>query len=593
MKEHLILDIESYPNYFLIAIKHLEINQIRTIELKTADARLIDFDDSTFLKNVLELNISIGFNIHNYDFIMIYHCVKLGYTAKQLNELSNRIILNNERFNLNLAHWESIDLINLPLGMHSLKLYAARLNTKSIQSLPYEPNTILTNEQMEDVKQYCINDLQLTQELYQELKLQIDLRAKMSETYGEDLRSKSDAQIAEFIIRTKLGYGKYDKKEIKPKESFKYIAPKHIKFKSAELNNLLKIVQELEFTYTDKLNVPEMFNHLSYTSPSGLTFQLGIGGLHSTESEVNYKSVANEFAIIDCDVASFYPSIIINNNYYPEHLGNAFMPTYKGIVEERLKAKASGDKVTADTLKIVINSSFGKFGNQYSVLFSNELMIQITITGQLYLLMLIEKLEANGIKVISANTDGIISFIADSKINTYKSICTNWEKHLNLTLEFTVYKAIYSRDVNNYIALGLEKVKLKGVFTHEGLNKNPQHSVCYKAVISHLVYETVIENYIESCHKIDEFVLVRTVKGGASFNGVNVGKVVRYYWSTNGSKITYTSNGNTVANSSGSNLLQTIPEDFYTITDIDYKRYIATAYEILESVGIKENKGLF
>lgn len=61
------------------------------------------------------------------------------------------------------------------------------------------------------------------------------------------------------------------------------------------------------------------------------------------------------------------------------------------------------------TFKIVLNGTFGKLGSKYSFLYSPNLMIQVTITGQLALLMLIEALEAAGISVVSANTDGIVS----------------------------------------------------------------------------------------------------------------------------------------------------------------------------------------
>ncbi len=39
--------------------------------------------------------------------------------------------------------------------------------------------------------------------------------------------------------------------------------------------------------------------------------------------------------------------------------------------------------------------------------------IKVTINGQLFLLMLIEKLELAGIHIISANTDGIVSIILE------------------------------------------------------------------------------------------------------------------------------------------------------------------------------------
>lgn len=55
-------------------------------------------------------------------------------------------------------------------------------------------------------------------------------------------------------------------------------------------------------------------------------------------------------------------------------------------------------------------------------------MYQVTINGQLFLLMLIEKLELAGIHVISANTDGIVSIIPNDKFELYCNLCHEWEK---------------------------------------------------------------------------------------------------------------------------------------------------------------------
>ena len=107
--------------------------------------------------------------------------------------------------------------------------------------------------------------------------------------------------------------------------------------------------------------------------------------------------------------------LIINCCCYPEHLGSEFITVYQDIVRERVNAKKSGDKAKAQALKIPINATFGKFSDRYSRFYSPFLSPKITVTGQLSLLMLIEKLEENGIKVISANTDGIVTYFHKDK----------------------------------------------------------------------------------------------------------------------------------------------------------------------------------
>ena len=116
---------------------------------------------------------------------------------------------------------------------------------------------------------------------------------------------------------------------------------------------------------------------------------MGIGGLHSCEK--SQYVVADENTVLrDADVSSYYPSIILQQKLSPKAMGKDFITIYQSIVSRRIEAKHRGDKVTADTLKICVNGSFGKLGSKYSALYAPELLIQTTLTGQLALLMLIE-----------------------------------------------------------------------------------------------------------------------------------------------------------------------------------------------------------
>ena len=134
---------------------------------------------------------------------------------------------------------------------------------------------------------------------------------------------------------------------------------------------------------------------------------MGIGGLHSTESGRSVHS-DHEYVLVDADVASQYPSIILQTGLTPMSLGEPFLEVYGAIKDERLVAKRAKDKVKDKGLKIALNGSYGKLGSPYSVLYAPHLMIATTLTGQLSLLMLIERAESAGIPVVSGNTDGVV-----------------------------------------------------------------------------------------------------------------------------------------------------------------------------------------
>jgi hypothetical protein len=166
---------------------------------------------------------------------------------------------------------------------------------------------------------------------------------------------------------------------------------------------------------------------------------------------------------------------MLNMGMYPTALGKHFLTVYRDILETRLKAKHSGDKVTDSVLKIVLNGTFGKTSNRYSILYNPKMMIQTTLTGQLSLLMLIEALEHRGVKVVSANTDGIVIKCPRARYDSVTKLIHRWEKITNLETEETRYRSLYSRDVNNYIAIKENgSAKTKGVFATSSIAKNPQ-----------------------------------------------------------------------------------------------------------------------
>lgn len=257
------------------------------------------------------------------------------------------------------------------------------------------------------------------------------------------------------------------------------------------------------------------------------------------------------------------------------------------LVEEELAYHT----IRAGSYKITLNGSFGKLGSKYSALYAPDLLIQTTITGQLALLMLIERLEVRGISVVSANTDGIVALFDKSLSRSYDEVCWEWMLETSYELEFTDYKALYSRDVNSYIAVKHGgSVKGKGAFAEPNLMKNPQFVIVNEALYAYLGSGTPIEETVNSCSEMTKFVMVRNVTGGASWEGEYLGKAVRFYYSSSVSPDTHikyagkTKNGHKVPISEGARPIMQLPEK--TPSDIDRARYIAMANEALRSIGV-------
>lgn len=597
MDNLIVLDTEIYPNYFLAAFKNISTGTVVNVEIKGADNRLSDHD-ATKLNTIMHKYTTFGFNSDNFDIPIIAYALERR-TASEICELSNYIINNGsprwltvKQYSLSIPNgFKHFDIKEPAPGvMISLKLYGGRMHSPTLQDLPIEPNTMLTEQNMADIRTYCVNDLDTTAELYGHIKGQIALRASMSETYGQDLLSKSDAQIAETVIKSelqKLGAKKYFKAPtFAPDATFKYDVPSYINFKTKQLQDALTLIKQHNFGLDKggKVRLPTELRTLKIKLGSSV-YQLGIGGLHSTEKSQTVIP-SDDQILADRDVASYYPNIILNLGLYPENLGANFLTTYESIVKQRLKAKAEGDNVTSDSLKVTINGSFGKLGSKYSALYSPNLMLTVTLTGQLALLMLIERLELAGISVVSANTDGFVALMDKSQYTLYDDICAKWQKLTRFELEETRYSALYSRDINNYLAVTTDnKAKGKGIFTVHPLTKNPQAPICTHAVSQLLIHGIPIVKTIMGETDKRQFLHVRTANGGAVWRNNYLGRVVRWVYTLDGDVITTKNKGSKVASSDGATPVMKLTD---MPTDIDYQRYIDDAKDILDHLGVTD-----
>lgn len=341
----LYCDIECYPNYYLIMF----INE---------SGRYAAFEQSPYheidLGKLLNLITARGaeivtFNGTNYDLPMMSMGIS-GYSNSELKDLSDAIVTENLRswnlYNeygvpeLDINH---IDLYEVAPGVQiSLKTYGGRLHSKRMQDLPYPADMELTREQMREVKLYCRNDLTTTMELAEAIAKPLELRDKLSKEIGRDVRSKSDAQIAEAVLRKEY----IDRTGEKPeKVAFTptfvmYDPPKIVKFRTPELKAALNLwsttPMEIKET-TGHIQTPDTLKNF-HVSIGETTYKIGIGGLHSTESGVTHRTDEDCF-LVDKDVTSYYPNLILSMGMTPPAFGDVFAPAYQSILDRRVAAK--------------------------------------------------------------------------------------------------------------------------------------------------------------------------------------------------------------------------------------------------------------
>jgi hypothetical protein len=517
----LALDTECYPDYWLALFCTVDAPR-HFVAFETYPGKPLDV---LGLQRLLMTSQVVTFNGIHYDAPMIGAAL-MGYDCGQLKWLSDRIIQSNLKpWDLEREHGISappyldhIDLKEILPGMHGLKMYMAKMHSRRIQELPIDPGASISPQQRDLLRQYCANDLDGVVDALRTFSKEIALRERMSAEYGIDLRSKSDAQIAEAVILHELGT-RVERPTWALGTFFHYDPPPFIEYRTPMLQELLGMVRRARFVLGETgIEMPPELDSAKIKIGDS-TYRLGIGGLHSSESSV-YHIAGADTELLDVDVASYYPSLMLNSGAYPAQMGPAFLTVFGAIVKRRLAAKAAGDKTTADSLKITINGTFGKTLSKYGKLPAPKMGIQTTVTGQLSLLMLIEMLELCGIPVVSANTDGIVIKCPRSLAWLRDQIVKDWETRTGLETEATAYRAIYYRDVNSYVAIKDKdgSAKLKGAYAPTvpvgGSWPNPTGEICVDAVVAYLQHGTPLAQTITACKDIRKFVHVRNVKGG-------------------------------------------------------------------------------
>ena len=584
-----VYDTETLPNRTLLSAKCIETGDWFDVwrHEKDAVSKLNDFikeGDKTF----------VGFNsIYFDDVIVAAFCA--GRTELEIKRIADDLIVNRtpyweayKKYHLRKKLKDHIDLIEVAPSFVGLKAYGSRMHMPTLQDMPLSHTTMVRPDQEKQILDYCHNDVDTTERLLSMLESEIMLRVEMSRRYGLDLRSKSDSQMAEQAYIKSMGLKRKDNKIPK---TICYIPPAFLSFKDAGLQELLTKVSAHVFEMNQKTGhvvLPEFLGKEKITYGTG-KYQLGVGGIHSVhDKKICY--VAGDKIMGEIDAASFYPSIIIECGFTPASLGTEFIEEYKKIYTERLKAKASGDKTTSETLKISLNGTFGKLASRYSVLYSPDLMLAVTLTGQLTLLMLIERLEEHGVETLSANTDGIaVRYSKEQQVDVDR-VVNQFSKLSKFEFEFTAYRALAMKDVNNYIAVKPNKsLKVKGIYAPLSLRKNPTAQVCSDAVGAWLAYGTPFGETIYNA-PFKDFISARNVTGGGKQEGKYLGKVVRWYQSTNSVEpIRYYKNDNKVPKSDGARACMTVENFEQHPDDLDYDWYYKEAIKIAVSVGASEH----
>lgn len=549
-----VYDIEVFPNFFCAIFMDCDTHEkFKFVIYKDTDDRK---KLNSFLDNEILL---IGYNNLSYDGPVLQF-IQNHPGAKDINsqlfKISGRLISDDSRQDDDIkklrwprnVKWSQMDLLKIMafdmLGV-SLKQVAINLKWYRIQDLPLPYDYRVEPSDVQTILDYNLNDVLITYELYMAIQPQIQLRDDLGKLFDADLTSASDSKMANILLEKiyaeETGIDVSSLRNLRTKRSEVNLGEclgNNIEFETEELKQLKNEIEAITVYAESK------FAYKKSIYFGGIEYVLGVGGLHSNDNPAKFFAT-DEYLIRDADVASYYPSMIINNDVKPEHLGKDFVRILQKITKERLEAKKSGDKIKADGLKITINSIFGKLGSDTFWLEDAKAMLAVTVSGQLYLLMLIEKLVLSGISVISANTDGIVSKIPIKLESAFFDACKWWQHKTGFELEYTDYIQYIRSDVNNYITKKADgKTKEKGRYLKQiDLKKGYKYPIVPQCLYEYFIHGTPVEQTLENSRDILDFCISQ--KSGKDFkveyhtlSGIEVlQKTNRFYISTKGGSL--------------------------------------------------------
>lgn len=564
-----VYDIEVFQNIFHCSVKNTETNNIYKFEIserknqlrelvkffKQVDKYITWGDYYTTNINIPANAIFCGYNNLHYDNPIINYIIEYEDKLMQYNipticssifNLSKTITTSSEDNIDAWKHWKYqiwFDTFDILTMLYSNKL---RVGLKEIQVTMQYPNVQefvcdwtkpLPLEDFDSMIDYNINDIESTSELLNRCKKDVDLRIAIEDEYGVRVLSKDGVNIGMKILTQKYlektGLTWQDIKDLRSPMSvipLKDVILPFIKYDSPILQRVLEdmknqIVSPGRKGYENKF----VFNNLRYS--------VGVGGIHSVNSPEIIIPRDDEM-LIDIDVASLYPSMLIEYEFYPRHLGKEFLEVYKQIKDERIEAKHNGDKVKNETLKLALNGLSGNLQNEHNFCYSPFAVMQIRINGQLLLLMLAEKLTQIGCRIVQANTDGLFVLLKKDAYSKVNSICREWEQLTKLTLEEDRFKAMYQYAINDYFAITEDnKVKEKGMFiTAVKLGKGLTPKIIPKAVISFFKDGIPVEDTIKNCTDIRDFLMSEKTgkQWHVEYMNEKQQRTNRFYASTNG-----------------------------------------------------------
>lgn len=482
-------------------------DNVAVFKRKKNGERIVFHNDSEGLQEFLqEPMVLCGYNNKGYD-QYILKALLLDIPAKEVNDW---IIAGN-------GGWEypgfvgqfvkvppQIDLMQDTLGL-SLKEIEGNigLNIKETE-VDFNLDRPLLPSEVERTIEYCSADVDVLPALWD---LRIDyIMAKVTLCEQADILLEEGLGMTNAKLTAKfLGAVK---KEQPPRRDFDYTKIPGIRWEYIPL----EVIEYFDQIVDESLSDEEFESSKLECLIADVPHTVALGGLHGARENCFIES-DDDIVIINQDVASFYPSMILVYGYASRNIPDDKM--YANVYHTRIKAKREGNKKIANALKLVLNTFYGAMNNKYNDLYDPSMALAVCVTGQLLLIELLEVLKERipSFNLIQSNTDGIMFALSRKDLELSRTIVHEWEELHQMGMEEDEIVKVAQRDVNNYAILQSGDVlKYKGgdLSDYNKKDKWKHHSleVCAEALVKKLIYDTPIEETILACNELDKFQMI-------------------------------------------------------------------------------------
>ena len=591
-----ILDIEVAPDICLVGIRSPQ-GKCQQWEVSSEWD-----DDIASLKSMLAGKMIVTFNELHFDFPLLCNIINDEMTDPAEIYAQASILLGHDqsaqyRYQKKHCRIQGVDHIDvMPLSgfkvTGGLKALGLRMERRQIETFEFTHGEPIGVDDYDRLRGYNVADLELTADLYERHSDTLKARQILSVRYASDLRSKSDSQLGETILTSE-----YQSRTGVEYKALKQSCPGATTVPKYRPSWLDAITHPALLSWYDavpdfiptadasKVLSQSLFIHDRY-------YKVGAGGLHSVDGEGAWDMSRSDgkAIMVELDVASFYPSLMLREGIVPRHMDkSATLGALSDLTQRRLQKKKDGDIHEAAALKIAVNALYGKTNSKYSALFDPYAQLAVSVAGQLALLQLIVMVGDAGARVVSANTDGVVVVLPKANWNLINQVKSDWEELTKLTLERTDYQGLYQLDGNNYFALCMNgDIKTKGRLRNSNdLGHNPFPWAISEAVIRNVTDGDSVAHTMKRLRDagdIRPFLLSTTLnlsQGEYAQQGrVRYSKVLRWYRSHDSDdlvKVGLDGSTHQVSGGESAQVCMTLPDAIPVDLDVDYYIEQATA----------------